>query len=229
MPAIVELAGVTKTYHLGVVEVPALRGVDLAVQPGEYIAIMGSSGSGKSTLLNLLGCLDRPSGGVYRLGGDDISRFTDDQLSEVRSRRIGFIFQSFNLIEQLSVLENIEVPLFYQGLAPHACQARCRQLAARVGLGDRVNHRPRELSGGQQQRVAIARALANDPLIILADEPTGNLDSSTEGEVLDLLDEFNRSGKTIIMVTHDDHVAARAHRIVVLKDGRVATERRREK
>ena len=217
--AIVELRELRKRYQMGPVEVLALRGVSLSVAPGEFVAIMGSSGSGKSTLLNLLGCLDRPTSGQYLLGGDDVSDMPDDELSDVRSRRIGFVFQSYNLIEQLTVLENIAVPLFYQGLPPAESNDRCSLLAERVGLGDRLHHRPKELSGGQQQRVAIARALANDPLMILADEPTGNLDSKTEGEVLDLLDELHRGGKTIVLVTHDDHVAERAQRVIILRDG----------
>jgi len=216
---IVVLEQLRKIYHMGHVEVPALGGVSLTIGRGEHVAIMGPSGSGKSTLLNLLGCLDRPTDGRYLLGGEDVSTMSDDQLSAVRSRRIGFIFQSYNLLQQLSVLENIEVPLVYQDRPPHESHARCRALAERVGLADRLHHRPTELSGGQQQRVAIARALAADPLIILADEPTGNLDSKTECEILDLLDELNAEGKTIIMVTHDDHVAARSHRIFRLRDG----------
>jgi putative ABC transport system ATP-binding protein len=220
---IVVLDRLRKIYRMGPVEVPALGGVSLSIARGEHVAIMGPSGSGKSTLLNLLGCLDRPTDGRYLLGGQDVSGMDDDELSAVRSRSIGFVFQSYNLLQQLTVLENIEVPLVYQDRPPHESLARCRALAERVGLADRLHHRPTELSGGQQQRVAIARALAADPLIILADEPTGNLDSRTEGEILDLLDELNAEGKTIIMVTHDDHVAARSHRIFRLRDGLVHT------
>ncbi|MEW6746296.1 MAG: ABC transporter ATP-binding protein [Planctomycetota bacterium] len=204
---------------MGPVVVEALRGIDLAIEEGGYYAIMGPSGSGKSTLLNLLGCLDRPTAGVYRLGGEDVSRMGDDQLSEVRGQRIGFVFQSFNLISQLSVLENIEVPLFYQGVAPRKSEEKARELARLVGLSDRLHHRPTELSGGQQQRVAIARALVNDPLIVLADEPTGNLDSTTSKEILNLIDDLNRSGMTIIVVTHDDHVADRAQTVIRMRDG----------
>lgn len=217
---IVALEDVRKIYQIGPIEVQALRGIDLRISKGEYVAIMGPSGSGKSTMLNLLGCLDRPSTGRYLLGQDDVSTLNDDRLSEIRNRRIGFVFQAYNLLQQLTVLENIEVPLVYQGCAPDEGRQRSLAMADRVGLADRVHHRPRELSGGQQQRVAMARALVTDPLIILADEPTGNLDSKTEAEILDLIDELNTGeGKTIIMVTHDDHVAERAHRIIRLKDG----------
>jgi putative ABC transport system ATP-binding protein len=210
-----------KVYHIGHIEVPALRGVSLTFSAGDYVAIMGPSGSGKSTLLNLLGCLDRPSSGEYVLGDEDVSTLSDDALSEIRSRRLGFIFQSYNLIPQLTVIENIEVPLFYQGVPRHERYEIARQFAERVGLSDRLHHRPMELSGGQQQRVAIARALVNDPLLILADEPTGNLDSQTQLEILDLLDELNRGGKTIAMVTHEHDVAARAHRTIHLRDGHI--------
>ena len=210
-----------KIYHMGPVEVLALRGVSLTFEPGDYVAIMGPSGSGKSTLLNLLGCLDRPTSGEYVLGDEDVSTLDDDALSEVRSQKLGFIFQSYNLIAQLTVIENIEVPLFYQGVPRHDRHRIASQFADRVGLADRVDHRPTELSGGQQQRVAIARALVNDPLLILADEPTGNLDTQTQGEILGLLDELNRGGKTIAMVTHETDVAARAHRVVHLRDGQV--------
>ncbi len=221
-PAIVELQDVHKIYQMGEFEVGALRGVTLSIQAGEYIAVMGASGSGKSTLLNLLGCLDRPSRGRYYLGGDDVSNLDDDALSAIRNQRIGFVFQSFNLIAQLSVLENIEVPLFYQGVSPAESSRRGAELAERVGLGDRLRHRPSELSGGQQQRVALARALVNNPLIILADEPTGNLDSATGVEVLGLFEEVNTAGTTLIVVTHDNQVSSRAQRIIRLHDGRLA-------
>ncbi|MDA0749590.1 MAG: ABC transporter ATP-binding protein [Verrucomicrobia bacterium] len=206
------------------IEVMALNGVNIAIHQGEYVAIMGPSGSGKSTMLNLLGCLDRPTGGAYWLGGEDVARMGDDALSDVRGRRIGFIFQSYNLIAQLTVLENIQVPLFYQGKSMQESYDRCVELAELVGLGDRLTHRPNQLSGGQQQRVAIARSLVNDPLMILADEPTGNLDSKTGLEVLDLIDDLNDSGKTIVLVTHDNYVAERAHRVIHMKDGKVDRE-----
>jgi putative ABC transport system ATP-binding protein len=221
---VVALEGVTKVYSKGLIQVKALGGIDLHVPQGEYLAIMGASGSGKSTLLNLLGCLDQPTSGAYRLGGVDISNMDDDALSAIRNQRIGFVFQSFNLIEQLSVVENIEIPLFYAQVSPGESRRRGKELAERVGLGDRMHHRPSELSGGQMQRVALARALVNEPMVILADEPTGNLDSRTEDEVLDLIDEMNASGKTIIMVTHDDHVAERAHRVIHLFDGLIDRE-----
>jgi len=225
MKELVRVENVRKTYLMGHSEVQALAGVDFVIHEGEYVAVMGPSGSGKSTLLNLLGCLDRPTSGRYVLGGNDVSRMTDAQLSEVRGRCIGFVFQSFNLIPMLTAVANIEVPLFYQGVPRAKRHLRSRQLAHLVGLGDRLDHRPTELSGGQQQRVALARALVNDPLLLLADEPTGNLDSHTSEEILDLLDEVSRRGRTIIMVTHEEHVAARAHRVLRMRDGRVESDR----
>lgn len=222
---IIRLEGIEKCYALGgEAEVRALRGVDFQVDPGEYVAIMGPSGSGKSTMLNLLGCLDRPSSGRYFLGGYDVSAMPDDELSEARGRMIGFIFQSFHLIAQLSVLENIQVPLLYQGKDVNAYQEHCVRLAELVGLGKRLSHRPNQLSGGQQQRVAIARSLVNDPLMILADEPTGNLDSKTGKEVLEIIDDLNSRGKTIVLVTHDENVGSRAHRVIHMKDGLIDRE-----
>lgn len=224
-PAIIRIEGVEKRYSLGgEADVFALRGVHLRVDPGTYVAIMGPSGSGKSTMLNILGCLDRPSAGHYWLGGEDVSRMPDDQLSEARGQKIGFIFQSYNLIAQLTVIENIQVPLLYQGHDVRRFQQRCIDLARLVGLGERLGHRPNQLSGGQQQRVAIARSLVNDPLMLLADEPTGNLDSRTGTEVLDLIDRLNAGGKTIVLVTHDEKVAERAHRVVHMKDGLIDRE-----
>jgi len=222
---IIRLEGLKKTYVLGEENiVHALAGVDLSIDEGSFVAIMGPSGSGKSTMLNILGCLDRPSAGRYFLGGEDVSQMEDDALSEARGQRIGFIFQSYNLIAQLTVIENIQVPLIYQGQDLSLSYDRCVELARMVGLGERLHHRPTQLSGGQQQRVAIARSLINDPLMILADEPTGNLDSKTGAEVLDLITHLNQTGKTIVLVTHDDKVAARAHRVVRMKDGRVDTD-----
>jgi len=223
--AIIRMEGVVKRYVLGgEADVLALRGIDLDVNAGAYMAIMGPSGSGKSTLLNLLGCLDRPTEGSYYLGGEDVSRMPDDALSEARGRKIGFIFQSYNLIAQLTVIENIQVPLLYQGKDLRHFLDHCLRLAELVGLSDRLHHRPSQLSGGQQQRVAIARSLVNDPLMILADEPTGNLDSRTGQEVLELIGRLNEDGKTIILVTHDERVATRAHRIIHMKDGLIDRE-----
>ena len=209
----------TKEYVLKSETVRALRGVSFDVPEGDYVAIMGPSGSGKSTLLNLLGCLDQPTSGKLLLGSDNVATMTDDELAEIRSRRIGFVFQSYNLIQQLTVVENIQVPLYYQGRLGPAERKRCHDLAERVGLGDRLGHRPTQLSGGQQQRVAIARSLVNDPYFILADEATGNLDSKTTAEILALFDQLNNEGRTIIMVTHEDEVAERAKRVVRLRDG----------
>ncbi len=216
-----------KHYDLGSVVVKALNGVSVEFPRGDFVAIMGSSGSGKSTLLNLLGALDRPTTGKYILGGHDVSTLTDNQLSNIRNQMIGFIFQSYNLIPQFTVLENIEVPLHYRdGYPPITSKdrKRCEELGEMVGLGDRMDHRPFQLSGGQQQRVAIARALVNDPEIILADEPTGNLDSKTEEEIMTILINLNKQGRTIIMVTHEDNVAKIAKRQIFMKDGVVAGE-----
>jgi putative ABC transport system ATP-binding protein len=236
---IVRLVDVRKTYVMGhpssgglfgrgrgnaqTVTVHALRGVSVEFYPGEYIAIMGASGSGKSTMLNLLGCLDRPTSGQYLLGERDVARLTDDDLSEVRSRYIGFIFQSYNLIQQYTVVENIQLPLTYQGngVLSAADQQRTFELAKMVGLDDRLDHRPAQLSGGQQQRVAIARSLINDPYIILADEATGNLDTKTSQEIMEMLGRLNDAGKTIIMVTHEDDIAAYAKRVIRMRDGLV--------
>lgn len=208
------------------VEVHALRGVTLTIRRGEYVAVVGASGSGKSTLMNIIGCLDRPTAGVYCLYGQDVSQLDDDALSAVRGKRIGFIFQSFNLIAQQTVLENLETPGFYQSVPPRVRRERALSLAERLGLSDRLAHRPMELSGGQQQRVAIARSLMNDPVVLLADEPTGNLDSNTGQIILDLIDELNAGGMTIVIVTHDKSVAARCRRVVELVDGLVASDRR---
>ena len=216
---IVELNRVVKEYVNGSLRVTALRGIDLRIESGEYAVIMGASGSGKSTLLNLLGCLDHITRGEYLLGGESVSNLSDDQLSEIRSRKIGFIFQSYNLIQQLNILENIEVPLFYQGVPEHEARERAVKLASRLGLADRLEHKPMELSGGQQQRVAIARSLVCNPILMLADEPTGNLDSRTGEEILEVIDELHAEGKTIVMVTHDDAIARRAQRVIRVSDG----------
>ena len=235
---IVRLTDVRKTYVMGQhggglfgrrqasnqpVIVHALTGVSVDFYPGEYVAIMGASGSGKSTMLNLLGCLDRPTSGQYILGDRDVAQLSDDELSEVRSRYIGFIFQSYNLIQQYTVIENIQLPLTYQGNGEitEEIQRRTTKLADMVGLGDRLDHRPAQLSGGQQQRVAIARSLSNDPYIILADEATGNLDTKTSHEIMVMLGQLNDAGKTIIMVTHEDDIAEHAKRIIRMRDGQI--------
>ena len=219
-----KIRDLTKHYVLKSETVRALRGVSFDVPEGDYVAIMGPSGSGKSTLLNLLGCLDRPTSGSFILGGDDVATMNDDQLSGIRASRIGFVFQSYNLIAQLSVVENIEVPLYYMGRLNRESRKRSTELAAMVGLGQRLDHRPTQLSGGQQQRVAIARSLVNDPYFILADEATGNLDSVTTEEILALFQRLNDEGRTIIMVTHEDEVAQHAKRIIRLKDGSIQVD-----
>lgn len=221
---IIELRDLRKQFQMGPETVQALRGITLTIYPGEFVCIMGPSGCGKSTLLNVLGCLDQPTSGEYWLGGVNVAGMDDEELAAVRCRRLGFIFQSYNLIQQLTVLENIEVPLYYQGMSEHESRLLSLKLAAEVGLDSRANHRPRELSGGQQQRVAIARALANDPLVILADEATGNLDSKSGREILGVFDELNAAGKTFIFVTHDEAMAQRGKRVVRLKDGLVASD-----
>jgi putative ABC transport system ATP-binding protein len=218
---------IRKQYLMGAVTVEALRGMSLDFFAGEYITIMGPSGCGKSTLLNILGCLDRPTEGRYILGNEDVSTLDDDALSMIRGSRIGFVFQSYNLIQQLNVLENVEVPLYYQGMPQHESRAIAMRVVERVGLADRMEHKPFELSGGQQQRVAVARALANDPLIILADEPTGNLDSTSGADILGVFDELNQQGKTLILVTHSDEVSERARRVIRLRDGQVESDDRR--
>jgi putative ABC transport system ATP-binding protein len=228
MPLVAAVHQLSKIYRKpGTnVEVAALRTIDAEFIEGEYTAIMGASGSGKSTLMNIIGCLDRPTSGSYILGDSDISRLEDDELSEIRSRKVGFIFQNFNLIQQLTVLENLEVPMFYLGIPPHIRRERAMELAAKVGLEERLDHRPMQLSGGQQQRVCIARALINSPLILLADEPTGALDSKTGQQILALFDELVATGKTIILVTHDPSVAKRCQRVIRLHDGRIASDER---
>lgn len=222
--SIAALENVWKTYWLGKNRIDALRDVNLRLEGGDMIAIMGPSGSGKSTLLNILGCLDQPTSGRYLLGERDVSQLNDNELSETRAGRIGFIFQSYNLIPQLNVVENIETPLFYRGFSEQESYERAMELAELVGLGRRTGHLPPELSGGERQRVGIARALASNPLIVLADEPTGNLDTRTGAEILDLLQEINRKGTTLIMVTHDPNVADVAHGTAHLVDGRLSWE-----
>ncbi len=227
---VAELRGLSKTYYKpdGTVMVEALRTIDVSIAKGEYVAIMGSSGSGKSTLMNVLGCLDRPTTGEYLLDGKDVARMPDDELSVYRGRKIGFVFQAFNLIPQLTILENVAVPLFYQALPKVERESRAAAMLKTVGLDERLDHRPRELSGGQQQRVAIARALVTRPVVLMADEPTGNLDSKTGQQILALFEELHADGMTIIMVTHDDSIADRCRRVIRLKDGVVEYDRRRQ-
>ena len=228
MPVVASVVNLMKVYRKpGTdVEVYALRGINIDFQEGEYTAIVGASGSGKSTLMNILGCLDQPSSGKYILGQNDVAQMEDDALSEIRSARIGFIFQNFNLIQQLTVLENLEVPMFYLRIPPAERRRRAIELAEKVGLGGRLDHRPMQLSGGQQQRVCVARALVNDPLILLADEPTGALDSKTGEQILKLFDELVEGGRTIILVTHDASVAHRCTRVIQLHDGHVQKDER---
>ncbi len=223
---VASLNGVTKVYYKpdGSILVEALRGVDLEIPQGQYVAIMGASGSGKSTLMNLLGCLDRPTAGEYALQGQPVAKLHDEALSHMRGRKIGFIFQAFNLISQLNIEENVETPLLYQGVGREARRKRAIEALQLVGLGDRLGHRPNQLSGGQQQRAAIARALAADPVILMADEPTGNLDTATGDAILKLFDDLHDEGMTIIMVTHDDEVAERCERVIRMRDGLIETD-----
>ena len=222
---LIEIADVRKTYEMGSTAVNALDGVSLRVQRGEYLAIMGPSGSGKSTLMNIVGCLDTPTSGSYKLRGTEIRERDDDELARIRNQEIGFIFQTFNLLPRADALHNVELPLIYAGRPAKERRERARSMLELVGLGDRTHHRPNELSGGQRQRVAVARALVNGPSLVLADEPTGNLDSKTGLEIMALLDEIHRSGNTVILVTHEEEIAARAHRVVRLRDGRIESDR----
>jgi putative ABC transport system ATP-binding protein len=221
---VLDLRQVRKTYATGAVAVEALRGVDLLVQPGDYLAVMGPSGSGKSTLMHIIGCLDWPSSGQYLLQGNDVSRMDERRLARVRNRGIGFVFQQFNLLPSLTAQRNVELPLIYGGVRLSERRARAREALAQVGLADRVTHRPGELSGGQQQRVSIARALVTDPSLLLADEPTGNLDSTSTADVLDLFDGLHASGRTIVLITHERDVAARAGRTAHMLDGMLAED-----
>ena len=223
MTAVLQLAQISKVYATGAVEVHALRSVDLTIERGEFVAIVGPSGSGKSTLMHILGCLDTPTSGTFRLAGDDVASLDEDRLAEVRNRHIGFVFQQFNLLPYLSAWRNVELPLVYTGTDRHERHRRALEALAQVGLADRADHKPGELSGGQQQRVAIARALVTEPAMILADEPTGNLDSVSTADVLDLLDDLHEQGRTIVLITHEHDVAERAERTVQIYDGQVRT------
>ena len=223
--AVITLEGITKTYVNGKLTVPVLHGIDLSIYEGEFTSIMGPSGSGKSTFMNILGCLDRPTSGSYRLDGEEVAHLGDDELAYVRNKRIGFVFQSFNLLPKLTALDNVALPMVYAGVSKAERKARASQLLTDLGLGTRLDHMPAELSGGQRQRVAIARALANDPAIIMADEPTGNLDSKASLDVMHIFTELYREGRTIILVTHEPDIAEYAGRNVVLKDGLIVEDR----
>ena len=223
---IIDMRSIRKVYDTGKIQVEALRGIDLAVGGGEFVAVVGPSGSGKSTLLNLVGCLDSPSDGEYRLGGEAVAGLDRDELADVRNRRVGFVFQNFNLLPQLTALENVEMPLLFGGVGRRERRQRALRQLERVGLGDRVEHRPTELSGGQMQRVAIARALAMEPDIVLADEPTGNLDTGSGSDVMTLLTELWQQGRTLVVVTHDMTLARRASRIVEIRDGMIVADQR---
>jgi putative ABC transport system ATP-binding protein len=225
--ALIRLEGVTRVYRNGDVEVPVLRGIDLSIEAGEYVAIMGRSGAGKSTLMNVLGCMDRPTGGKYWLDGHDVGALDDDALSRVRGKTIGFVFQAFHLLKGLTVVENVELPMEYQGVPASQRRARAEELLRRVGLGHRLEHHPQKLSGGERQRVAIARALSNQPRLLLADEPTGNLDSAAQKNILALFEELRReTGVTLVIVTHDPALGEAAERCVIVSDGKVLEDRR---
>ena len=226
---VIQILDLTREYLMGTERVQALRGVSLEIRRNEYLAIMGPSGSGKSTMMNMLGCLDTPSSGEYWLNGQEVSRMPDDALARVRNKEIGFVFQTFNLLPRATALQNVELPLVYAGVSGRERRDRSRRALERVGLGNRIDHKPNELSGGQRQRVAIARALVNDPSILLADEPTGNLDSATSTDVMRVFDLLHRQGQTIIVVTHEAEIAAHAERVVTLRDGRVANDARQER
>jgi putative ABC transport system ATP-binding protein len=221
---VLQLEGVEKVYGSGDTALRVLKEIQLQVDEGEYLAIIGPSGSGKSTMLNILGCLDRPTHGRYRISGQDVARMDDTQLSRIRNTRIGFVFQSFQLVQHLTVLENVELPLFYARMPKRKRHERCREMLQKVGLSHRLTHRPNQLSGGEKQRVAVARALANDPALILADEPTGNLDSQTSTEIMELFYELHRAGRTIVLITHDLEIAQAASRRVSLRDGRIEAD-----
>ncbi|MEO8275968.1 MAG: ABC transporter ATP-binding protein [Thermoanaerobaculia bacterium] len=224
-PAIIEMRDLRKVYDTGAVKVEALKGIDLKVEPGEFVAIVGPSGSGKSTLLNIVGCLDTPSSGSYRLDGEEVAELDVDELADIRNRKVGFVFQSFNLLPQITAYENVELPLLFHGTHSRERKARVELLFEQVGLADRMHHRPTELSGGQMQRVAIARALACEPALVLADEPTGNLDSTSGKDIMALFEDLSAKGHTLVLITHDGAVAKRTKRIVQFQDGRIVEDR----
>ncbi|SDB21641.1 putative ABC transport system ATP-binding protein [Flavobacteriaceae bacterium MAR_2010_188] len=226
MSNLIKIRNITRDFKLGQEIVHVLKGIDLDIERGEYVAIMGPSGSGKSTLMNLLGCLDTPTGGSYILNGSDVSKMSDDQLAEIRNKEIGFVFQTFNLLPRTTALDNVALPMVYAGASKAERIERSKQVLTDVGLADRMDHKPNQLSGGQRQRVAVGRALVNKPSIILADEPTGNLDSKTSVEILQLFDDIHKLGNTVIVVTHEEDVAARAHRIIRLRDGIIESDTR---
>lgn len=228
MKNLIEIHDMCKIYNPGENEVRALDHVNVTIEEGEFVAIIGQSGSGKSTLMNMLGCLDVPTSGTYMLHGQDVSDMSDDELSDIRNREIGFIFQGFNLIQNLTALENVELPLIYRGVAKAQREELAKVALEKVGLGHRMEHRPAEMSGGQQQRVAIARAIAQAPPVILADEPTGNLDSHSTQEIMDILKELHGEGRTVILITHDNEIAAKAKRIIKIKDGRIESDEKQE-
>lgn len=226
MKEVISLKDIRKSYYLGKQELPVLKGINLTINSNEYVALMGPSGSGKSTLMNIIGCLDTPTAGQYILNGKDVSRMEDDELADVRNVEIGFVFQQFNLLPRLTAWENVAMPLIYAGIGKKEREERAREILAKVGLGDRAHHKPNEISGGQSQRVAIARALINNPSLILADEPTGNLDTKTSVEIMELFSQIHSQGNTVVLVTHEEDIANYTHRIVRIRDGVVETDKR---
>lgn len=229
MSKVIEIRNITRDFPLGSEIVKVLKGIDLDIDRGEYVALMGPSGSGKSTLMNLLGCLDTPTSGSYILNGEDVSKMSDDELAEIRNKEIGFVFQTFNLLPRTTALDNVALPMVYAGFSKSDRTKRAEEVLKNVGLADRMDHKPNQLSGGQRQRVAVGRALVNNPSIILADEPTGNLDSVTSVEIMKLFDKIHAEGNTVILVTHEEEIARHAHRIVRLKDGMVESDKRQER